>query len=264
MRDLPAIAAFADDIILALGEGKKHILAGGDWPVAAIEIAGRCRLLLRDHGHSVAISLPTQHSWQFSQLRDWHKSVPEIKKTLSTYLKDHEQLPSLADVILALRLTAWVPQFPGTPVPTEAWLKKPDEPRLSIGLFQDDAAVRVIVWVLNDMRSQALTTPSQLDKLPEWIAPHITAQRAAEAAAAADEERRRALPLPAVSEVMARLEAGERIATGGGRYFETFFIENGKLRREIFDEGYSEVVDATQQQLQESITLLPDRFRKEL
>lgn len=264
MRDLPVIDIFLDEIITFLGEGEKRILAGGDWPVGAVAFAGRHILLLRDHGHALTLSLPqSKQSWFLMKRSDWLAAKEDIKTAVAAYRKLHPQALSMADAIVALELKEWVPQFPGTPVPSEAWLKKPEEPRLSIGIFQSESSVRLVVWVGSEMRSRVVSSAAQLGTLPAWVAPKIEEQRLAEAAAAAEEARRRALPLPDISEVMARLEAGEKISTGGGRYYETFFIENGKLRREICDEGFCEILDATQAQLQDSIRALPDRFRRE-
>lgn len=263
MRDLPALDTFTDEILLYLGEGTITVLADGDWPVRSIALAGRNTLLIRDHGHSLTLSLPLNQSWPVSTQREWLRLKEEIKTVVTNYHRANPHALSIADAIIALSLDAWVPGFPGTPVPGEAWLKKNDEPRLSIGIFQEGSAVRLVVWVGNDMRGKIVSSPDGLAALPQWIAPQISDQRRAEAAAAAEEARRRALPVPDISEVMTRLEAGERISTGGGRYYEIFFIEAGKLRREIFDEGFTEVLDATPAQLQNSISALPDRFRKE-
>ena len=263
MRDLPAIDTFADEIILALGEGEKRMLAEGDWPVAAIAIAQRCILLIRDHRHSITISLPTNQSWPIAARREWLALAAEIKHAVADYRRQYPQSLSLADAVLTLNLRDWSPDFPGTPVPAEAWLKKRDEPRLSIGLFQEAQSVRIVVWVGDDMRSRMLTTAAHLETLQFWLASQIVDQRKAEERRAAEEARRRALPLPDISEVMARLEAGEKLSTGGGRYSETYFVENGKLRCEVFDEGHCEVFDATRKQLQQSIEFHPDRFRKE-
>lgn len=263
MRDLPALDVFADEILFYLGEGTKTVLADGDWPVRAIAIAGRNILLIRDHGHSLTLSLPVKQSWPVSTQREWLRVKEEIKLAATNYHSANPLALSIADAVVALRLDGWVPDYPGTPVPSEAWLKKDDEPRLSIGIFQEDYAVRLVVWVGSDMRGKFISSPDGLAALPQWILPQIDDQRRAEAAAVAEEARRRALPIPDISEVMARLEAGERLSTGGGRYYEIFFIEAGKLRREIFDEGFTEILDATQTQLQDSIRALPDRFRKE-
>jgi hypothetical protein len=263
MRDLPAIDAFTEEIRLYLGDGTKTVLADGDWPVRAVAFAGKNILLVRDHGHSMTLSLPVGQSWYMSTHHDWLRLRAEIQTAVDSYRKERPDGVSMADAIVALKLDAWVPSFPGTPVPGEAWLKKDDEPRLSVGIFQQGPAVSVVVWVGSDMRHKNISTSDALPTLPAWLAPQIDDQRRTEAAAAAEEARRRALPLPDISEVIARLEAGEKISTGGGRYYEIFFIEDGKLRREIFDEGFCEILDATQAQLQDSIRALPDRFRKE-
>ena len=263
MRDLPPIDAFTEEIRLYLGDGAINVLADGDWPVRTIACAGKNILLVRAHGHSLTLSLPLEQSWYMSTRHDWLRLRAEIQAAVDSYRKERPDGVSMADAIVALKLDSWVPNFPGTPVPGEAWLKKADEPRLSIGIFQLESAARLVVWVADEMRSKIVSSPEGLAALPAWIAPQINDQRRAEAAAAAEEARRRALPLPDISEVMTRLKAGEKISTGGGLYYETFFIEAGKLRREIFDEGFCEILDATQAQLQDSIRALPDRFRKE-
>lgn len=263
MRDLPALDAFTDEILLHLGEGTKTVLADGDWPVRAIAFAQKNLILIRDHHHSLTLSLPTAHSWRLATQQDWLRLKPEIKTAVAAYRKAQPNTISIADAVVGLNLRGWIPGFPGTPVPGEAWLKTADEPDLSIGIFQQESAVRIVVWVGDDMRSRTVSSENELSALPGWILPQIEDQRGAAKAAAAEEARRRALPLPTIEEVMARLVAGEKISTGGGRYYETFFIEAGKLRREIFDEGFRETLDATPAQLQDSIRALPDRFRKE-
>lgn len=263
MRDLPALDTFTDEILLCLGKGTKTVLADGDWPVRAIAFAERNTLLIRDHGHSLTLSLPVEKSWPMSTQSEWLRVKEEIKTAVTNYHRANPHAFSIADAIVALSLDAWIPGFPGTPVPAEAWLKKADEPGLSIGIFQQESAVRIVVWVGSDMRSRTVSSQRELNTLPRWILPHIEDQRRAAETAAAEDARRRALPLPTLDEVMARLVAGEKISTGGGRYYETFFMEAGKLRREIFDEGFNEVLDTTPAQLQESIRILPDRFRKE-
>ena len=263
MRDLPALDTFTDEILLYLDEGEKTVLADGDWPVRAIAFAERNLLLIRDYGHSLTLSLPVKQSWPMMTRREWLQAKEEIKNAVENFRKINPHSLSMADAIAALKLDAWIPSFPGTPVPGEVWLKKADEPRLSIGIFQEGPAVRLVVWVGGDMRSKTISSREGLAALPHWIAPQIDDQRRAEKLAEAEEARRRALPLPDINEVMARLTSGEKISTGGGRYYEIFFIEAGKLRREIFDEGFQEILDATRLELQDSIRALPDRFRKE-
>lgn len=168
----------------------------------------------------------------------------------------------MADCIAALDANIWRASFPGIPVPLEAWLTKIDEPQRSVGLFQEDKTVRVVVWVGDKMRSLRVTRQADLKKISTWLEPRLEAQRAAAEAAAKEEARRQALPLPGLEKVMRLLRDGKRIQTGGGRYSETYFIDGEKLRCQIFDEGSYEIRDASEADLQQVIKLYPDQFRE--
>lgn len=263
-RDLPKLDAFSDEIILFLGEGMKAVVAEGEWPVRAVAFAGRHVLLIRDHGHSLTLSLPVDKSWAMSTKQEWLRVKEEIKTAVENYRKANSQAMSMADVAVALGREGWAPSFPGTPVPSEAWLKKADDASASIGIFQSGAAVRIVIWAGDDMRSKSIASPGDLILLPAWIAPQIADQRRAEAERAVEEARRKALPLPQLEEVMAALRSGKRISVGSGRWSETYFSDAGKLRCEVFDEGHVEIFDATEKDLLRSIESRPQPFREAL
>lgn len=171
---------------------------------------------------------------------------------------------SIADCIAALGPDLWKASFPGIPVPMEAWLTKTDEPERTVGLFQEDTTVRVVVWVGHKMRSLRVTTQEDLKKISAWLEPQLAAQRAAAEKSAREEAYKKSLPVPELSDVLRLLQGGKRIQTGGGRYSETYFIEGMKLQCEIFDEGYTEIRDASKADLQRVIQLHPDSFREHL
>lgn len=171
---------------------------------------------------------------------------------------------SLADCIGALDANLWSASLPGIPVPMEAWLTKIDEPERSVGLFQEDSTVRVVVWVGDKMRSLRVAKRDDLKKISAWLEPQLAAQRVAAEKASAEDAYRKSLPLPGFSDVMRILKGGKRICTGGGRYSETYFMTAEKLQCEIFDEGHTETRDASEADLRQVIELYPDAFREHL
>jgi hypothetical protein len=260
-RDLPTLEALLVEILAALGGGTNSILARGDWPVGALAFDGHHLLLVRDHGHSVTLSLPKDQSWALQTRAEWNAAKDQIQKAVSAYRERHPGDVSIADVIVALDPVVWPPNFPGTPVPAEAWIESKAEPPGKVGLFQKEKGVLVVVWVGTQMRSQPVSSPDGLRTLAAWLRPQLAAQRKAADAEAAEEARKKALPVPKLEAVLSLLRSGKRMSTGGGRYYETFFVSEGKLRCEVFDEGYSDVRDATEEELRSSIEQYPDRFR---
>ncbi len=61
-RALPPLAAFAEAVAEML-QGSSRVLYAGDYPSAAIALGDRHPLLIRDHGHSLSLSLPLVGSW---------------------------------------------------------------------------------------------------------------------------------------------------------------------------------------------------------
>jgi hypothetical protein len=261
-RDLPGLAQLLDEIRVAVHGGSKNILAADEWPVGAIAFGGQNLLLVRDHGHSVTLSIPTDQSWSIRTRRDWTAIQAEISRAVSTYGAQHPAGVSIADVVVSLDPRDWRVSFPGTPVPAEAWLERQSFGK--VGLFQEHAHVRVVVWVGQQLRSRMVSAPGDLQALAGWLPSQLVDQRAAEDAAAAEVKRKQALPLPELRVVLEALASGKRISTGGGRYYETFYVSGGKLLREVFDEGSTELYTATNAELERSIALYPDRFREEL
>lgn len=142
----------------------------------------------------------------------------------------------------------------------ESWVKRGTS---SIGVFKEDAALRVVVWIDRECAMTMLRSPEDLDAFPAWLGPRLERQRVALDAAEAEARRRAALPLPEVDAVIELLKSGARVVTSGARYHETFFWDGG-LRVEIFDEGDVDIREATKARLREAIGYYPDAFREAL
>lgn len=153
----------------------------------------------------------------------------------------------------------WSLRFPGVAEPTEAWLHEGER---NVGLFQQGESVRIVIWVESSMRSAIVTNLKESKTLGKWLKAALAAQDQATRAEAAERLRQAALPVPGVDEILSLLASGRRIAVGGGRYSETFFCENGRLRCETEDEGHIDVRDTTREELQAQITTHPDVFRR--
>lgn len=267
LRDLPPLSTFVEEICAALGgTATASVLAEGQWPAQAIALDGRHVVLVRDHGWSLTVSLPATHSWSLQTRDEWREIELDFASAVRELRARHPRAISMADVIVTLApalarsdAAAWEVSFPGTPVPAEAWLRSDDG--RSVGLFQRTASVLVVVWVGDASRSRTIASPEALASLASWLAPQLVDQKRALEAAAVEVARRKALPLPAFAEVMARLRTGERIRVGGGRYHTTYFFAGALLRCEIFDEGHVEEHDATEDALQREIERSPDDFR---
>jgi hypothetical protein len=263
-RTLPPLAELAERVAAELG-GTADILWPGDYPSAAILLGDRHPLLLRDHGWSLTLSLPTDGSWRVQTDLEWQDASREIRRELA---KPHPL--AMADVVLGLRgvleritARAWVVSFPGTPVPQEAWFKHESR---SVGLFQSQTGVRIVVWVGGDMRSEGAHAPGDIAPLAGWLESAVADQKRALDADAVDKARIAALPLPAFEEVMAALKAGVRVHTGGGRCSSTYFWDEsrGELRRDVFDEGATWVETASESDLREMIGYYAEDFRQAL
>ena len=264
MSDLPDLAAFAHEVASRVG-GEAHVVAEGEYPAMAMAIQGRHLVLLRAHHGSYSISLPIEFGSALRTWAEWTVFAPELVARLAGYRVAHPRGLSMADVILALGSTygrasepRWGVSFPGTPVPSEAWLQNAGG---SIGLFQRATAVDVVVWVGDQTRLRTCSHPDDLGALPAWLAEHLAAQRFASDAAAAEDARKQALPLPDVAEVLARLRAGASIRLGGGRWSKTYYVKDGKLLCDEQEEADGATFDATEETLRADIAAYPDFFR---
>ena len=117
------------------------------------------------------------------------------------------------------------------------------------------------MWVGDSMKSSGVSNPPALMRLGPWIEPMLAEQAKAAASAAVEEQRKKALPVPTVESVLARLRNGERIDTGVARYCQTYFLEGATLRCETVDEAHAGVEDATVEALAKAIESRPDDFR---
>lgn len=159
----------------------------------------------------------------------------------------------LADVVDRLRSAlpeaggAWDARFSTGP---EAWMTNDEN---QIGLFQEENGVRVVVWVGSDLRSLQVDSEEKLKYLPEWIVPQLAAQTKTSARLAEEEKKRAAIQPPPLETVLEALRGGKRVQLGVGRWYCTYFIDNGKLRREVFDEGLTTEEDAAEKDLTDSL-----------
>ncbi len=265
-RNLPVISELADALARSL-EASTSVLSKND---VALAIAGRHLLLIRDHGHSVSLSLPTKHHWSWRTADDMTAGLPVLQKELAAYRAQYPNAMAMADVIVALAPTLskiappWQTSFPGTPIPSECWLESSDG--RCVGVFQSEGSqfaqpsAKIVIWLGDLMKTRGVTSPASLASLGPWLEPMLEAQEKG-VAKAQIEERKKALPLPTLESVMARLRGGDRIQTGGGRWYQTFFLEGATLRCENFDEGQVDVADTSVDELTKSITSDPDAFR---
>jgi len=260
VRDVPPLPVFAQEVARQVG-GTAHPLDQGEYPSWAIEIGGQHLLLLRDHKWTLALSLPTEPQWNLATWADWITLAPQVVAAVSLYRSTHPQLPSMADAMLALgpELTALTGQgcgasFPGTPDPREGWLRAGG---CTVGVFQESDSVRVVVWISGKPHSRGLPSVNGIASLRRWAVPLLVKQleRGEEV------PRPEPSPQPSLDEVLTKLRAGARIQDGGGRYYSTYFIENGRLRRCVFDEGHVENEDIDPATLQAAIARSPDQFR---
>lgn len=223
---------------------------------AALVIAGRQRVLVRQHARGVGISTPRRRSWQVRTADDALARVPEIAAALEP------PVVTLGEVALAIRgalaPAPWRLAFPGTPVPSEAWLRSDER---SIGLFQSDDAVRIVVWIGGSALEQRLRTATELDAARLTDAVGRQAQWLTDEAAA--RVREAALPRPTVAEVIDALKAGARVRVGVSRYHETWYWDGG-LRADVFDEGMDDVLTRTEAQLEAAVAAWPAPFRAAL
>jgi len=171
-----------------------------------------------------------------------------------------------ADVVLKLRPVVakldekWVLQIPGTPDPSEAWFNSDN---YQIGLFKEGSSIKVVVWVGSDMQETEIDSLKDLAALGEWIIPQLEAQRVAAMRITEEEKRLAQIPAPSLETALAALRGGTRMQLGWGRWYETYFMTDGKLYREIFDEGHYDEVEATPEELVESMNNNREQARKQ-
>jgi hypothetical protein len=169
----------------------------------------------------------------------------------------------MADVMLALgpilfELTGQPlgASFPGTPDPREGWLRAGS---CTVGVFQEDTMVRVVVWILGEMHARSIGTANDFASLLQWARPTLTHQLQRGADAPIPESSKE--PPPSLEAVLSKLRAGARIQDGAGRYYCTYFMTQARLRRRVFDEGYELDEDIDLATLQAAIARSPDDFR---
>jgi hypothetical protein len=258
VRTLPPLPTFAAEVAHALG-GTAHALGEA---AAAIALGDEHPLLVRDHGWTLTLSLPTASSWPMRTPEEWRAAEPEIREALARRSPQptiSDAIVEFAPVLAAATGSPWDVRFPGTPVPTEAWMANGGR---SVGLLQQRTTVKVVVWVGEMMHSKTAATGS-FSKLVPWLEEMIPLQQQALDDAEAEKRRKAALPVPDVDAVIALLRAGERIRVSGGRYHETYFWD-GRLSCAVFDEGDSYERDATEAELRRNIEAYPDVFRSAL
>jgi hypothetical protein len=120
-----------------------------------------------------------------------------------------------------------------------------------------------LLWVGASPRQKAVRTGSEVEGIASWLEGALREQDLAREADVAEKRLEAALPPPDVDEVLSRLRSGARIRTGGGRFYREFFWDT-RLRCEIFDEGSSDLVDATEHDLEAQLRNSPDAFRRAL
>jgi hypothetical protein len=258
-RSLPALADLAADVAQRLGGVARTISTAEHAHAAAIAWDDAHLLLLRDHGWTLTFSLPVGRSWSMQTPAELDAAEPEIREAVSSCAR----VLTLSDALLALApsFPELAPSFPGTPVPREAWMR---DATASVGLFQGDGGVRVVVWIEHAAAECTVARRAQLPELASWLRPRIEQQRAARIAAEAEAARRAALPPPDFAAVLELLHSGARVSTGGGRWHETYYVKDGRLCRDVFDEGITDELGASEGELRKAIATHPDAFRDAL
>ncbi|MDQ3031265.1 MAG: hypothetical protein M3Y87_02535 [Myxococcota bacterium] len=271
-RTLPPIAPLAETVARMLGGVPRVLDAGelGDGELddgdelgsAAVAFDGWHRVLIRTHVRSVSLSLPTEGSWSVQTPDDLRRIEPELRAALQAprEISMSDAIVGLAPIAARLTGSPWRVRFPGVPSPRESWMKHGEH---SIGVFQGERSVRIVVWIGDEPRATVVQAPDALAALHPWLEGALRAQQVSLAAADAETSREAGRPLPDRGAVLAHLTRGGRIRTGGGRWYETFFWE-GRLRREVFDEGATHVQDASEHELERAIESSPDAFRRAL
>ncbi len=193
--------------------------------------------------------------------------MPEIIRATNAYRGKNPEVVTMADVAICLKpviltLTSpWRCDFPGTPVPSEAWLKSG---AYAIGLFQEGAAVQIFVWVGSEPETFHAGSAKILTDLSTWILPQLRAQAHRAVEIAAEEKAAAAIEPPTLAEAMAALQQGKRIQLGVGRWYKTYFLSEGKLRCEVFDEGAYDEYAATAEEFTDSLKANAQQARAQL
>lgn len=227
----------------------------------AVAIQGRHVVLLRGHVYEVGISLPREGSWSLSAGADWtavtpaaiDAVLPAIAAAVERERASEPPPVTLADVALALeasfgRLSRPPARvgFPGTPVPSEASIDRKDA---HVGIFQGKGGVRVVV----SPEMTVVDASAGLATLPAWVAGALVKQAKEQADAKAREEARRRMPPPKLEDVLAAMRAGKRFRTGAGRWYHSYFMRDGVLVAEEFDEGHVSEAPTTEEFVGEEI-----------
>lgn len=255
----------SEELVTWLDADSFTVIEKGEYPACAVNIAGIHFLLIRHFGSSFTISLPTKTSFSCQTAEELRKEIPAIMQSVAEYRSKYPQVVTIADAVLQLRPAVlalhdkWILDIPGTPVPSEAWLNSNQS---VIGLFQEEASVRVVVWVGTEMRSFTISSTERLGALAKWVIPQLRDQEATATKTSAAETAAAAIAPPSLEAVMAALQKGVRMQLGGGRWYQTYFITNGKLRRQVFDEGTFNEEDAMEEEFVESIRLHAAQARR--
>jgi hypothetical protein len=242
------------------------VLSEGEYPAFALAEQGRHLVLLRDHGHSVAVSIPGAWMAAVREAAELPPLVAKLEQALADFRREYPNAVSLADAIVSLaplveRCGGERPRvdFPGTPAPSEAWLRAGSN---VVGLFQEDAAVRVVMWIAGKHHDRLVKSPAGLAGLVAWTEPLLAQQK--ERGAEPPPPPPPSGPPPTFAELLGILRAGLTIQTGGGRYFEKYYLEGSQIRRYVFDEGWEGTSTMTETELAEELARYPESFRRAL
>lgn len=261
-RTLQTLLPFAKELATELG-GTERILWGGEYPSAAICLNGAHPLLVRDHGLSLALSMPLEGAWSLRTSADWLAAEAGIRAALA-----RPQPVSMSDVFLAIRREleratsdSWQPSFPGIPIPMEVWLACGER---KLGLFQKPSSVSVIIWAGEEPLEKEVSSIESAGELGPWLRDGLERQvKAQEAAAAKAAIERPTPPLPDFDAVMNLIRSGVRVVAGGSRNSWEYYWEDG-LKAVVFDEGLTVTTPASEADLKRSIEFHPEDFRAAL
>ena len=189
----------------------------------------------------------------------WLADCKNISQNLVARLEDDAGInlkPALAKIE-----NTWHAEIMEATKPAEVWLTNE---KYEIGLFHEEDSVRVVVWVGSEMRSFTVTSLQAFDEMVVWIIPQLEEQSAQRLKILAQEKKDMLMPMPTLAEAMAVLRCGTRLQLGVGRWYLTYFLEGGKLCREVFDEGDYSVEAATEAELAGSMKNFPAQARAQL
>lgn len=252
MRDLPPLSTFADEILVALGGGRIFTIEEGKHPALAIAPIGRGFLLLVcDYGHILRLSLPVDTSWSVQTKSEWGAVREEVVRFVRAYpnvVTMADGIAKFAPVLTRLTGKRWTGSVPGTPLPTEMWLREAEGG--SVGFFQEEHDVKVVVWVRGEMNDKMLASADEA-----WLVDAVKRQLEPQAP-------KPVLPVPDINEVLAALRAGKRFIVYAGRAGKTYVMEGDKLRLELYEEADHWSSDTTEGELAQDIERYPDSFRR--